>query len=300
MVTGPVRDSVNVPSGIGWTALLASSARDWERMEAVPLVHDPWTRMFAAAASSDVGEKIPSLGPTPDKPRTELWQFLTSYILVRTLFVDEQVNSAIAAGAKQVVLMAAGLDSRAARLDYPPDVTVFEIDHEPVLAFKAAVLSAHDADVARRIPVIADLTGDWGQALRQAGWRDDVATCWVVEGLLMYLEESQIAALITSLKRESGAEDRLVTEYYSRLLTPADFESPDAADREVVEVACTMLRQPPPPPSAWAQDLGLALRKTTDAATELRRLGRPLPPVLSAGDFDVWLVAADLRSRTGE
>jgi methyltransferase (TIGR00027 family) len=289
---------MNVPSGIGWTALLASSARDEEKTQPVPLVTDPWAGLFAAAASPDVGEKIPSLGPTPDKPRSELWEFLTSYILTRTLFIDEQVGGAIADGASQVVLMASGLDSRAARLDYPPGVKVFEIDREPVLAFKSAVLAAHDADVARRIPVVADLTGDWASALRQAGWRDDVPTCWVVEGLLMYLEQPRIAALIGALQDACGAGDRLVTEYYSRLLTPADFKSPDDADREVVETACTMLRQPPPPPPDWARDLGLALRNTTDAATELRRLGRPLPPVLSTGDFDVWLVAADLVTLT--
>jgi methyltransferase (TIGR00027 family) len=289
---------VDVPSGIGWTALLASAARDGERAQAVPLVEDPWARMFAAAASHEVGRKIPGLGPTTDKPGSELGAFLTSYMLVRTLFIDEQVMSAIADGARQVVLLAAGLDSRAARLDYPSDVKVFEIDREQVLGFKSAVLAAHNADVARRVAVIADLTGDWAGALRQAGWRDDVPTCWVAEGILMYLGQPQVAALVASLQDACGAGDRLVTEYFSRPLTPEDNQSLGAGDREVAETIGAMLHEPPPAPAIWAQDMGLTLLVTTDAATELRRLGRPLPPLLSPGaksaDFNVWLVAASL------
>jgi methyltransferase (TIGR00027 family) len=245
---------IDVPSGIGWTALLASTVRDSERAEAVPLVRDPWARMFAAAASPEVGRKIPSLGPTPDKPRSELWAFLTSYILARTLFIDEQVESAIADGARQVVLLAAGLDSRAARLDYPGGIKVFEVDREPVLAFKSAVLASHNADVARRVAVIADLTGDWLGALRQAGWHDDVPTCWVAEGILMYLGQPQAAALVASLRGVCAAGDRLVTEYFSRSPMLEDFRSLNADDREVVETACAMMRQPPPAPPAWAQN----------------------------------------------
>jgi methyltransferase (TIGR00027 family) len=95
--------------------------------------------MFAAAASHEAGRKVPALGP---EPGSELWAFFTSYMLAPTLFIDEQVKSAMADGARQVVLLAAGLDSRAARLDYPSGVKVFEIDREPVLAFKSRLTIA--------------------------------------------------------------------------------------------------------------------------------------------------------------
>lgn len=66
----------------------------------------------------------------------------------------------------------------------------------------------------------------------------------------------------------------------------------------MAETSRAMLRQSPPAPSIWAQDMGLTLLITTDAAAELRRLGRPLPPLLSPGsksaDLIVWLVAASL------
>jgi methyltransferase (TIGR00027 family) len=289
---------VDVPAGVGWTALLASRARDGEKAEAVPLVEDPWAGMFAAAAAPAVGRNIPSPGPAPEKPRSDQWAFLTSYLLVRTLFIDQQVEKAIADGAGQVVLLGAGLDSRAARLDFPSGIKVFEIDREPVHAFKSAVLAAHHADVARRVAVIADLTGDWTGTLRQAGWRDNVPTCWVAEGLLMYLEPPQVTALVTSLQTAGTAGDRLVTEYFSRVLTREDHQSRDPGDRDVAE-ARAMLHQPPPAPPVWARERGLTLRAVSDARTELRRLGRPLPPILTPGpenaDFNVWFLAASLR-----
>jgi len=54
------------------------------------------------------------------------------------------VLRAVEDGCRQVVLVAAGLDSRAFRLGLPKDATVFELDQAAVLDFKQAVLDEHE------------------------------------------------------------------------------------------------------------------------------------------------------------
>ena len=93
-------------------------------------------------------------------------------------------------GARQVVLLGAGLDSRAFRLDRPPGCVIFEIDREGVPAFKHEVLGGLPADPkAARIPIAVDLRADWAGALTDAGFDTAAPSVWLAEGLLFYLSE---------------------------------------------------------------------------------------------------------------
>ena len=66
-----------------------------------------------------------------------------NYQAVRTHFFDEFFANAAAAGIRQVVILASGLDSRAYRLQWPAGTTVYEIDQPKVLEYKAATLAEH-------------------------------------------------------------------------------------------------------------------------------------------------------------
>ena len=73
---------------------------------------------------------------------------------VQTRFFDDFFDAAGAAGIRQAVIVAAGLDSRAYRLEWPEGTRVFEVDLPKVLEFKARVLDDHGATPkARRIAV---------------------------------------------------------------------------------------------------------------------------------------------------
>ena len=62
---------------------------------------------------------------------------MRGYQAVRTHFFDAYYKDAVAAGIRQVVILASGLDSRAYRLDWPAGTTVYEIDQPQVLDYKS-------------------------------------------------------------------------------------------------------------------------------------------------------------------
>ena len=70
---------------------------------------------------------------------------MINYQAVRTHFFDAYFADAVAAGIRQVVILAAGLDSRAYRLDWPAGTVVYEIDLPKVLEYKAETLAGHGA-----------------------------------------------------------------------------------------------------------------------------------------------------------
>jgi len=110
------------------------------------------------------------------------------YQAVRTHYFDGYFDAAVRTGIRHVVILAAGLDSRAYRLNWPAGTTVFEIDQPKVLSYKTSTLDAHGAaPKARRVPVAADLRDDWPAALIAAGFDATQPTAWLAEGLLPYL-----------------------------------------------------------------------------------------------------------------
>jgi methyltransferase (TIGR00027 family) len=69
-------------------------------------------------------------------------------------------------GVRQVVLVAAGLDTRAFRLAWPSGVRVFELDQPSLLDYKEAVLEQLGATArSERTAVAVDLRDDWGPPL---------------------------------------------------------------------------------------------------------------------------------------
>jgi methyltransferase (TIGR00027 family) len=138
----------------------------------------------------------------------------TSYIGVRTRYFDDFVTAACRAGCVQVAIMAAGLDSRAYRLEWPPGVRLFEIDQPAVLAFKDQVLDSLGAVAGcTRYPVGVNLEDDWPTALREAGFDPSVPTAWLAEGLLMYLPAQAETRLYAGIHDLSAPGSQLCAEH---------------------------------------------------------------------------------------
>ncbi len=122
-----------------------------------------------------------------------------AFLPVRTRFFDDFVIAGCegtATGvASQVVLLGAGMDTRAFRLRLPKRTTVYELDYEEVLTSKETVLGPA-VPVCRRRTVPADLRDDWAESLLSAGFDRASPTLWVAEGVLFYLDAFEVHALL--------------------------------------------------------------------------------------------------------
>jgi len=75
-----------------------------------------------------------------------------SHAVIRTRFFDDYLLDPTGQGIRQVVLLAAGLDTRAYRLAWPAGVRMFELDLAEVLEFKRRVLGEQAAAAMGRRP----------------------------------------------------------------------------------------------------------------------------------------------------
>jgi methyltransferase (TIGR00027 family) len=207
-----------VPSGVGLTAVVVAVARAAESRHSNPLFDDPFAADFVTAAGSalsSLGYHSPTKHHPPDaQDNDDLWSWLITYMPIRTRFFDDYFRKACAAGCRQVVILAAGLDTRAFRLSWPAGVRLFELDTPEVLAFKEWVLAERAATPACERRVIGiDLRQDWPAALEQAGFHPGEPTAWLAEGLLLYLTQDESGHLLDRIGQLSAPGSQLGVEY---------------------------------------------------------------------------------------
>ncbi|MFI6448465.1 SAM-dependent methyltransferase [Kitasatospora sp. NPDC050543] len=202
-------------SAVSRTALAVAGVRALESARPQGLFNDPYAAAFVAAsgepqhpAASTTGPAGPGGRPEPASALAKALRFQT---VIRTRFYDDHL---LAAGCRQVVLLAAGLDTRAYRLSWPSGTRLYELDLPPVLEFKEGVLTGLAAvPRCERTALPADLLDPrWPDLLRGAGFDPAEPTAWLAEGLLVYLTAEQAAALLGAVGELSRPGSRLALE----------------------------------------------------------------------------------------
>lgn len=142
------------------------------------------------------------------------------FVAIRTAYNDRAVLELTRSeDIRQVVFVAAGMDTRAFRLDWPDRTRIFEVDHDGLLDEKANRLASLGvAPSADRIEVRADLARPWLDRLVGAGFDPTARTLWIAEGLLFFLEEHQAEDLLKTLRQVSAPGSVLVTDMTSKAL----------------------------------------------------------------------------------
>jgi methyltransferase (TIGR00027 family) len=211
------RDNWDLASSVGATATMVAAARALASKAPEPLITDPYADPLVRAVGVGLFKQILDgeipLGASTD-PQSNPTRMI-DVLAVRTKFFDEFFRDAIAAGIRQAVILASGLDSRAYRLSWPPGTVVFEIDQQTVIDFKTATMSRLGATPgAEHRPVAVDLREDWPAALRANGFDETRPTAWIAEGLLAYLPPEAQDRLFDEITALSAKGSRVATEYH--------------------------------------------------------------------------------------
>jgi len=131
------------------------------------------------------------------------------YLAARTAFFDRSVVASIDRGVRQVVVGAAGYDGRAFRYA-KPGVRWFEVDHPATQRDKLARLERLGLDASYVRFVEADFTRDpVADRLRAAGFRRDVVSLFLLEGIAVYLEPAVLEAVLGQFREVAAPGSRL-------------------------------------------------------------------------------------------
>ena len=192
------------------TARFTAAARARESARPDRLFEDPWAAALAGAEGVAFMNRIAEAARVPGGPDLRD----NPYIAIRTRMLDDFLLQAVAEReARQVVILAAGLDTRAFRLTWPEGTRLYEQDHADVLSAKQATMDAAGA-VARceRRTIAVDLSRPWTPPLEAAGFQRGRRSVWLVEGLFPYLDEAGVGAVLTACSALATAGSRLACD----------------------------------------------------------------------------------------
>jgi len=183
----------------------------------VPGFRDPTARVFLTEKGKQSFEKTERAfregkrGLAPDAARV-----MADLIALRTTAIDTAIRNAIASGATQLVILGAGYDGRAWRLSELAGVKVFEVDHPATQGEKRARV----AELPPAIGTVSFVSIDFereslGSVLERAGHDRSSPTCWIWEGVVMYLTREAMRSTLAGIADRSASGSTLIVNYHS-------------------------------------------------------------------------------------
>jgi methyltransferase (TIGR00027 family) len=212
------RDTWDLASSVGATATMVAAARAAASRRADPVINDPFAEPLVRAVGLDLFTKV---------ARGELdfadvdggggFPRMVDTFAARARFYDDYFTEAGAAGLRQVVIVASGLDARPYRLSWPAGTTLYEVDQPEVIEFKTTTLADLGAvPRAEHRTVGIDLREDWPAALQNAGFDPTKPTAWLAEGVLIgFLPPEAEVRLLDNVDALSAAGSRFAADYGS-------------------------------------------------------------------------------------
>ncbi len=210
-------DTWDLATSVGVTATMVAAARAIATKADNPVINDQFAEPLVRAVGVDFFTRWTSgdllAADVDDDESSWKLEHMPAAMAARTRFFDSFFQDATQAGIRQAVILASGLDARAYRLAWPADMTVFEIDQPPVIAFKTTTLEGLGAAPRAELRTVAiDLRQDWPTALRAAGLDTNRPTAWIAEGLLGYLPPEAQDRLMDNITALSAEGSRLAVE----------------------------------------------------------------------------------------
>jgi methyltransferase (TIGR00027 family) len=217
---------MNDQSPASLTAQMVAGYRALASEEPNPLFRDAFAREMAGQSGVELAARF-----TRHFPHMELW------IAIRTALIDQLVLRSAADGIRNVVLLGAGLDTRAARLARG-ELRFFEIDHPATQEEKLRridELPGYPRECATYATCNFEGDEDPTQVLCDAGLPKE-EPCFVVwEGVTPYLTEDAVLQTATRLAEGLSPKSAVVFDYLSkRLVAGEKLRDKDAAARDEV------------------------------------------------------------------
>ncbi len=175
---------------VSGTAFVVAEYRAEENREPTPLYKDPVVDLFLSEASRQAAERVASR-----------FAAVKDMVKTRTRYFDDTLDAQIAAGIGQVVILGAGLDTRAVRKQ-SAGVRYFEIDDPNTMKLKRRCYA--DAGIDARVTLISGNYVRDGviDLLRSNGFNLDVPTYLIWEGNVMYMPLAHDKDVMRQLRRQ--------------------------------------------------------------------------------------------------
>jgi methyltransferase (TIGR00027 family) len=210
--TGP---GSKTAEGMAVHRFLESQKPDGER-----ICYDPYAVYFISPAMMK-SLKDSAKNPEDTKKKAEMYERffsgLFNSIHARVRYFDDFVKRSIDEELEQLVILGAGYDTRAYRIEGLKErIKVFEIDHPVTQGMKIEKVKqifGSLPDHVTYVPVDFELD-DLGERLMENGYDISLKTLFLMEGLIMYIPPEAVDKILSFISKNSGRGSAILFDYY--------------------------------------------------------------------------------------
>jgi methyltransferase (TIGR00027 family) len=218
------RDDTLTDMRKGWasqTAMWVATLRGLAEFDEPRIVSDPLAAQLLPRGYRDIlmaAKRSPRASRVVLKAIARASRNLSRHMALRTRAIDDVVVAEALAGTEQLVILGAGFDARAFRIDALAKATVFEIDHPDTQRGKRDAIGerAPLAKDVRWAPIDFSRNEDVAEVLARAGHDRTKRTTFVWEGVTMYLASDAIDATLASVSRAAASGSVIALTYHAR------------------------------------------------------------------------------------
>ncbi|GJD19271.1 hypothetical protein RIVM261_042270 [Rivularia sp. IAM M-261] len=196
-----------IQSDVCKTAVVMAAKRAIETERPDKLFDDPFAALLAGDTAIALQKEY--LSQLPDKKS----EIKVQFVAVRTRYFDDFLMESIP-HASQVVILGSGLDTRAFRLPLAPTINLYEIDLPEIIDYKLNILDGVKPRCNYHA-IAGDLKLEWAEKLLTSGYEANKPTVWLLEGLLMYLDETEVDQLLKTISNLSSTSSFLGADLIS-------------------------------------------------------------------------------------
>jgi methyltransferase (TIGR00027 family) len=181
------------------------------------LCYDPYAIHFINPKIVEYGKNNPEKAKYKIEEMEKIFPGLSSSILARVRYFDDFVDEQIGKGLEQLVILGAGYDTRAYRIEeLKKNIKVFEVDHPNTQSFKIQKINelfGTVPDYVTYVPVDLE-TQELSKNLMINGYKSNKKTLFIMEGLIMYIPQKSIEKIFSFIVKNSGSGSSIIFDYY--------------------------------------------------------------------------------------
>lgn len=183
----------------------------------IRICNDPYARKFISSMFYLLGRLFAGYGE-------RVAPGVLDYLAVRCRFIDDYLQQCINASIKQVVILGAGLDSRAYRFEaFKKRVKIFEVDHPATQQVKREKVIKIFGEIPSHVTLVPiDFESETLQKLYEYDYSNLVETLFILEGVVHYLQGTAIDQTLEFIRKNSSPGSTVIFDYMytSALKTP--------------------------------------------------------------------------------
>ena len=185
------------------------------RPEDERICYDPYAVHFVSQAVLDFEAHNPEKYNAFVARNESLVPGASNSIVARVRFFDDIVKLSLNDGLEQLVILGAGYDTRAYRIEGLDKVKVFEIDHPATQSIKIEKITEIFGSLPDNVTYVSmDLELDkFDQQLLESGFNKSLKTLFIMEGLLMYLSPEIVDEILSFIVHNSGKDSAILFDY---------------------------------------------------------------------------------------